>query len=63
MYRLYVEREGVATRTARRYKELVTAVDAAKKLAAAVVYVHRLLPTGNEHLVDVVRDGKSLSVK
>lgn len=59
MYRIYAEHEGVAARTARRYKDMVKAVDAAKKAAADVVYVRQLLPTGQERLVDVVLGGKS----
>ena len=59
MYRIYAEHEGVATRIARRYKDLVKAVGAAKKAAADVVYVRQLLPTGQERLVDVVLGGKS----
>lgn len=59
MYRIYAEYEGVATRTARRYKDLVKAIEAAKKVATDVVYVRQLLPTGQERLVDVVMGGKS----
>lgn len=61
MYRIYAEYEGVAMRTARRYKDLVKAVDAAKKASSSVVYVRQLLPTGQERLVDVVMGGKSVT--
>lgn len=54
VYRLYAEYDTVAVRTARAYRDLAKAVDVAKSINAKVIYIRRLLSTGQECLVDVV---------
>ncbi len=61
MYRLYAEYDEIAVRTARRYKDLQKAVQVARTIKAKAIYIRRLLPSGQERLVDVVQEGHSVT--
>ena len=60
-YRLYAEFGTFAVRTARRYKQLTTALKAAKKIHATCVEIRELMPTGQERLVDIIVKGEALA--